>query len=261
MSMFNLFGSADNTPAPAPVTPAPTAQNPVASAVQPVVPSVPAEPGNLPPAGEVSPVAPIGEPAPAPTPVAPVDDSPLAAFNTLWDDVPNKEGEPKSPVQTLDPVKLQEVIAKSDFSQSVSQENLAAIQAGGDEAATAFASSMNQVAQTVMNQSLLASNKMIEQAVERVNQTWEAKLPEILKKQNLNESLISSDPLFKNPAIKPIMEATQQQLASKYPTATVAELKTMTQDYIKAMGEAFSPKPVTPASKQNETDWDAYMTS
>ena len=251
--MFNLFG---NNPAPTPTAPTAPAQ-PAAPVAQPVA----AEPGNIPPTVDPNAPPPTAESAPAPV-AAPVDNSPLAEFNTLWDTVPNKDGEPAPLVQPLNPAKLQEVIAKSDFSTAVTQENLTAIQAGGDEASAAFASSMNQVAQTVMNQSLLASNKMIEQAVDRVNKSWEDKLPGILRKQNLNESLVSSDPVFKNPAIKPIMEATQAQLASKYPNATVAELTTMTQNYIKAMGEAFSPtKAINPESPDADMDWERFMTS
>jgi len=250
MSMFNLFGSNPaSAPATTPATPvaAAPAQNPTA------------EPGNMPAAGDPNAQAPTGDtPAPAATPVKD-DNSPLAEFTDLWDTVPNK-AEGDTPPAQLDPTKLKEVIAKADFSAVITPENLAAITAGGDDATKAFSSSMNQVAQQVMNQSLLASNKMIEQAVDKVNSAWESKLPQLLKKQSLNESLVSSDPLFKNPAIKPIMEATQQQLASKYPNATVAELATMTQDYIKAMGEAFAPKP---AAKEGgttpETDWDMFM--
>ena len=247
--MFDIF-TKNAEPAPvAPTVPVTSVQAPTPTA---------AEPGNIPPT--VDPNAPPATPiAPTVEPVKPVDDSPLAAFSTMWDDVPNKDGEPTPMVKPLDPAKLQEAVAKADFASTVSQENLAAIQAGGDEAAAAHISSMNQVAQTVMNQSLLASNKMIEQAIEQVNKSWEAKLPEILKKQNLNESLVTSNPLFKNPAIKPIMEATQSTLAAKYPNATVAELNTMTQDYIKAMGEAFAPKPVTTTSPEADMDWDRFM--
>ena len=253
MSLFNMFSSNDPAPAAAPTA------TPVAPTAAPATP-VAAEPGSIPAAVDPNALPPTGTPTVAPV-AEPVDDSPLAAFNTLWDTDPNK-AEPAAPVQSLDPTKLKETIAKSDFSSVISQENLAAIQAGGDEATGALTSSMNEVAQLVMNQSLLASNKMIEQAVDQVNSAWEAKLPELLRKQSLNDNLVSADPLFKNPAIKPIMEATQQQLASKYPDATVAELQTMTQDYIKAMGEAFSPKPVTPAnSAEASTDWDKFMLS
>lgn len=253
--MFNLFGHSNNS-------------TPAAAAPAPAQPAV-AEPGNMPPAGDVNAQAPTGiaptdptvTPATPEAPAAEGDNSPLEQFKDMWDTVPKKEGDSTTPAQ-LDPAKLKDVIAKADFSQVITQENLAAITAGGDEATTAFASSMNQVAQQVMNQSLLASNKMIEQAVEQVNSQWESKLPQLLKKQNLNENLVGSDPLFNNPAIKPIMEATQTQLAAKYPNATVAELANMTQDYIKAMGEAFSPKPINPVGEsKSNTDWEAFMTN
>ena len=195
-NLFNTSPAVPNTPAPAPAP-------------------APAEPGNLPAAGDPNALAPAGV-ASAPEVAAPEGNSPLAEYKDMWDTIPNQEADAPM-TQKLDPVKLQQAIAKSDFSTVITPENLAAIAAGGDEATKAFASSMNQVSQQVMNQSVLASNKMIEQAIERVNTTWEAKLPALLKKQNLNESVASADPIFSNPAVKPIMEATQLQLAAKYP--------------------------------------------
>ena len=241
--MFGMFETKPETAPVAPTTP------------------TPAEPGNLPPAGDPNAVAPTGDPAaPAAAPVTPVDNSPLAEYKDIWETV-STEGEPNANPQALDPAKLQETINKSDFSSVISPENMAAITAGGEEATKAVASSMNQVAQHVMQNSILASNKMIEQAIDGVNKAWESKLPQLLKQQNLNESLSDSNPIFKNPAVKPIMDATQAQLAAKFPNATVAELTTMTQEYIKAMGEQFAPKPVTANPSEDNTDWDNFMKS
>ncbi len=102
---------------------------------------------------------------------------------------------------------------------------------------------------------------MIEQAIDGVNKSWESKLPQLLKQSNLTESLSGSDPIFNNPAVKPIMEATQKQLADKFPNATVVELTTMTQDYIKAMGEAFNPTAKSTPNQAGtaDTDWEGFL--
>jgi hypothetical protein len=65
--------------------------------------------------------------------------------------------------------------------------------------------------------------------------------------------------LFSNPAIKPVIDATQAQLLQKYPDATQAELTKMTQEYIVAMGAAFNPQ--TPASDlpAGEEDWSKFV--
>lgn len=231
-SISNLFnGTAKPTESPAPA--------PVNSQVTP---------GNIPNA-----------PTPVPTPVdaAPVN-SPLDQFNTLWEPVVNK-GEEVNSQQALDPVKLQELVGKANFSSAISQENLSRIAQGGEEAQKAFAESMNSVAQQVMVQALLASNKMTETAVSNVNKAWETKLPELLRKQTLSENLRDSNPIYSNPAVRPVIEAVQHQLAAKNPNATPAELQVMSNNFVKAMSEAFNPAQVDTAKTKDEFDWEKFL--
>ena len=79
----------------------------------------------------------------------------------------------------------------------------------------------------------------------------------MLRTQSAANHLKDTNPIFSNPAIQPVIEATQQQLLSKFPNATPAEITAMTNNYILAMGEAFAPKPVTPVSK--DTDWENFI--
>ena len=245
----NFFGNNDSAPAtatPAPSTPAAT-------------PS-PAAPGAIPDGVDPNAAAPAGV---KPTPVEPVKPtepkSPLDAFAEIWDTDPNKTDTSVAPEQ-LDPVKLKELLSKTDFSTVISPENLAAIAEGGEPAQAAFSSSMNQVAQAMMNQTLLASNKMVEQAVNQVNTAWETKIPELLKAQNLSDNLVDNNPLYKNPAVKPVMEAAQAALRAKNPEATAGELAVMTKDFIKVMGEAFAPAPVVTKPGEDNQDWDIFVT-
>lgn len=188
-------------------------------------------------------------------------DSPLDQFKDLWENKPDSESTDTSPA-ALDPNKLQEVISKADFSKGVNAEVLAKIAAGGEDATAAFAQAMNTVAQQVMLQSTLANNKLIEQQVQAAVESQNSQIPELLKKQALSNSLHEANPVFNNPAVKPVMEAVQAQLVAKNPNATPAELAKMTQDFVTVMGEALVPKTeptANPNGEQNVEDWEKFL--
>lgn len=253
MSIFDLFssGKPENQPAPA-ATPNP---------------QTPANPGNLPEgSGSGNPGSKTADANGVVPPNALDGDksgennsnSPLDQFKDLWEPIKNEEG--KSAPPALDPKKLQETIGKVDFSKVIPAENLQKITAGGEDAVAAFAQSMNAVAQQVMLQSTLASNKLIENAVSAAIDQQTKNLPKLVKDQNLSESLNSANPLFSNPAVKPIIEAVKSQLSAKYPNASTAELTTMAQNYVTVMGESFAPKVAEPQAKGSNTiDWDVLM--
>jgi len=213
-------------------------------------------------------VVPAGTPVPAADPVAllevPADPnapkSPLDAYAKLWENDPSKNAAPAQ-APALDPEKLKEVIGKANFSASITPENMKAITEGGEGATAALIESLNTVAQQTMVQATLVSNKLIEQALEKKSASYEASLPELIRKHTARNSLVESNPVFSNPAVVPVMEAAQSALAVKFPTATSSELTKMTQDYIKAMGEAFNPAEVKPAADSLAgEDWEKFMT-
>lgn len=236
MSIFDIFNS---KPATTPAAPAPTT---------PTAPTTPApvQPGNLP----------AQQPA-DPTNVTPSD--PLAEFKDLWEPVKQDENGTPQESPKLDPQKLQDVINKADFSSVISQENLAKIQQGGEEATRAFADSMNQVAQQVMYQSTLAANKLVETAVERAMAEQAAKLPNLIKSENLSTNLYQANPLFSNPAVKPVIEAVKSQLQTKNPDATPAQLTEMAQSFVTAMAESFMPKPTSNTPADDSQDWEKFL--
>lgn len=237
-SISNLFGG----------TPTPDA-----APAQPAQPA-PAQPGNLPPA---APADPTKVPGTTPNDGTPTN-SPLDQFKDLWEPVKNEAGD-QTPVE-LDAAKVSEAMSKADFSNVLNQENLSAIAQGGEPAMKAFQDSLNAVARQVMTQSTLISNKMIEQAVAKATKEQQAKLPDLLKRQSLKENLADSNPLFNNPAVKPVIEAVQSQLAAKYPNATTTELAKMATDFVTVMGEQFAPKKTEQNPKGvDQTDWSAFL--
>jgi len=186
-------------------------------------------------------------------------ESPLDAFNDMWETDPNVKPTAEFSPEKLDPDKLQEVMSKVDLTKVITPENLALIQAGGEGATAALIESMNAVSQQTMMQSTLVANRMIEDSVKQAIDSVTAKIPALLKEQNLSNSLQEQNPIFSNPAVTPIMEAAQSQLQTKYPNATTSELAKMTQDYIIAMGKAFNPeKPASKESSSGEIDWSDF---
>jgi len=110
-----------------------------------------------------------------------------------------------------------------------------------------------------MVQSTMVNNKVTEQAVERALTAHKATLPDMLRSGLVSDHAKNSNPLFDNPAVKPVIEATQERLLQKFPNATPAEITEMTQRFIMAMGQEFTPKDVVNDNSAGETDWDAFM--
>lgn len=250
MGIFDIF--TNNTPEAAPQQAAPQ--------VAPV-----ATPGNIPDAATTSaPQAPataangvVPEQVP---PAQAVPDSHLAEFNSLWETKPTDPNQPSNTPTPLDAAAVQQAVAKTNFSQSITPDTLAAVAAGGEEAQQAFANAMNQVAQQVMVQSTMVNNKLTEKAIADALASQQTSMQEQVRQQAAADHLKTSNPLFSNPAVKPVIEATQAQLLQKFPNATAQELTDMTQNYITAMGAAFAPPTtVNDNAGPAQTDWDNFL--
>jgi len=249
--MFDIFTS--------PPAVEPTAAVPAAPVVAPA-PGTPVEPGNIPPGAGIAdpnnPTLPLGVVPPVVAePVVP--ELPLDQFKTLWDDVaidPNAPT-PEVPVE-LKAEDIQKAVANANFTQAITPEQMTAISEGGEGAQKAFAEAMNVVAQQVMIQSTLVGNKLTNNAVAKALELERAKIPQMLRDQATTAHLTDTNPIFDNPAVKPIIEQTKAQLLAKNPTATPEQITQMTQDFILAMGEAFAPK--APDLAPGETDWTRF---
>lgn len=246
MSMFDIFKSNDAAPYVAPTEQA-------QAQPAPTTPPVAAEPGNIPP---VDPAAqpPAGVPA-----VAVVPDSPLAEFSKLWDTKPVDPNAPNTTPTPLDAAAVQQAVAKTDFSQVITPETLAAIVAGGEGAEAAFAQAINMSSQKVMADSINVNNKLMEKAIKDALAGQQVQMQEQIRQQAAANHLKDTNPLFNDPAVKPVIEAAQSALMRQFPSATPEELTTMTNNYIQTMGKAFAPAAVTNDNGAAGTDWDKFM--
>jgi hypothetical protein len=105
----------------------------------------------------------------------------------------------------------------------------------------------------------MVNNKLSEQAIAAAVQAEVAKMPGMLRQQASTDHLKTVNPLFDNPAIKPVAEATQKQLLQQFPNATHAEITDMTQKFLTEMGAAFAPKVEETGLPEGETDWTKFI--
>lgn len=252
MSIFEkLFGQ--------PAAPAP------AAAAQPQSQSTP---GNLPATPTVQTAS---TPGAAPNGVVPdtvaasatQSADPLDQFKDIWQPT-DKQKQGPEPLINFDPKAIAEASKKTDFSKLINPEQLQAIGQGGEAAMQAFATALNSVAQGVYAQSTFATSKIVEQAVAKAQENWNAELPSHVKKLNLTETLQTENPAFSHPAASPILGAIQAQLTQKYPNASSQELATMAKNYLGEFASAIqAPSKKAEESKNaaatpQETDWSTF---
>jgi hypothetical protein len=192
------------------------------------------------------------------------EESPVEKFKDLWEPPKTDPSNPTPNSQTgFDPAKMMEAAAKVDFAKVVSQEDLQKIAAGGQEAVAAFANALNKTAQTVFGQATIVAQKLSDQSAQKTRDELMAQIPNLVKKQSLNEGLFSENAVFSNPAVQPVVQALTEQLSQKYPKATSAELQGMAKDYLTGVAGMIVPQKTTNGpsekGKSKEVDWTDYL--
>lgn len=170
--------------------------------------------------------------------------SPLEPFADLWNDKPKEltEGNqpapvanPRTPAKTSEP-DFAGFAGKVDFSR-VFAKNPELVQKalGGDVAA--FGQVMNSIVQASYAAALKSSHSMIGAREKVIRESIISELPQHFKSLSVQNSGYSN-PAFKHPAMKPLVDATKQQFLQKFPDATPAEIDTQVEQYLAATFEA-----------------------
>lgn len=241
--MQKIFGA----PAPAaPATPAPTNNLNNNPAPTPPHSSEGTEPnGTVPPGGNEG-----------------GSQSPEDKFSKLWETTPtdsNKQQEPTG----LTPQQMLEAAAKVDFAKVLDKDILAKITAGGEDAAQALVQALNKVSQQTYAQTVLVTDKLISAQVQKAQEDFASRVPDLVKRQRVQDDLIKDNPAFKDPAVAPVVGLIQNQLAEKFPQATADEIKQMAIEYFTGAANKLVPpkKTGTPSGKKENTDedWESWL--
>lgn len=193
---------------------------------------------------------------PAGTPASPLD-----AFKDMWETPPI---DPKNPVPgsmfaNMDPKRVLESARKVDFTSTVTPERLAAVAAGGQTGVAEMLKIINEVGQNGYAQSAMSTAKIVENALAKQRDEFNAALPAQLRKLSANDSLRANNPILEHPAVAPLVPAMTQMFQQRNPNATTADIQTQVQDYFAAVSSAFAPKPVPTAAELGETDWNKFL--
>lgn len=157
------------------------------------------------------------------------DDS-LLKLDGLWDTDKNEDGTPKTPqpdqgyLPKVDPTKFKEALSKMDFTKSITPEIQAAIQAGGDQAWPAIQQLLNSSLREVVAMNFQTASKMFESGMTTAKDRFTGDIDGRVKSVMVENSLTSSNPIMKDPAHAPMVEAIRNRYQEKYPKATPEQL-------------------------------------
>jgi hypothetical protein len=244
MSIMDAFKNAFSAPSQVP------------AGMQPQQQPAPANPGNIPanptmitqgsPDGQI----PGGNAQPQ------VEKSPFAEFEKLWEPAKPVEGAiPDSPIQfKIDPTKVMQSAKQIDFTKTVTPALLEKINAGGEGATQAMMQAMNEMAQTVFAQTMMANTKILESGLESTHQRTSRTIPDAVRKVTVGNALREDNPLFTNPATAPILSALESQLLVQFPNASTAEIKEHARKYLGSFATELTKQSPEYQSQAKQTD-------
>lgn len=201
------------------------------------------------------------------------ESSPFDKYSQLWQTGTTDEGQAGTKqLVSMDPAKLAEATGRLNFAAGLKPEHVQAVLSGGENAAQAFQSALNTVAQQAFQTAMIGSSKLIEQALQSQRQELLGEIPGIFKNQMLNSQAFEENPALSHPSVRPLIEVLQTQFAAKFPEASNAELRKMAADYLTqtaslVSGKQFQDPQPQPAGGFGtsavgaQPDWDNFFST
>lgn len=198
--------------------------------------------------------------------------APLGNFDKMWDIDPTRKA-PESPVPVFnsDPTKMMELAGTVDFTKHIAPELLARATKGDG---AALVEAINKAAQAGFAHSNLATTEIVKTALTQMTAKYENDvIPRILAAERTRNHVAEDNPIFTNPAAKPVVDLISSQMMSTYPQASSAEIKSMVGEYLTGfasmtLGNAgmvvTDPKVAQAANKgqpkpRAEPDWEKLL--
>lgn len=249
MNLANLFSG---------VNPTPPVQVQVVNPVHPQGTTIPPTAGTTAPATQGT--APNGT---LPTDTAVKTETALDQYNDLWKTAPVDPNAPKVDNTIFGEVDGDALLAaagKIDFAKVITPEMSAAITAGGEGAAQAFAQAMNKVAQLTHAQGAHATTKIVEMAIAKAQEKFSASIPGILRSQN-TDNLVKENTVLSHPAAAPMVEGLVNQFKVKFPNDTPQQLKEKAEGYLNHFATTLIATQAEPANapQKDDMDWIAFL--
>ena len=195
--------------------------------------------------------------------------SAMDEYKDLWQPTPKVEGQVEEPdfnpekIFDLNAESMGKALAQVDFAKSITEEQVAAVQAGGPEAVKALMDMLNSTARQTMGAATQASAKMIEKALTGAQGSLDKKINSQVRQNQIASHLQETNPLVNHPAAAPMVQAMQAQFAAKFPKASPQEISEKVTQYLSSFSDLAQGKKSaeSEASEKSEgTDWESYFT-
>lgn len=174
--------------------------------------------------------------------------SPLENFKDIFKIDPNATTQEAQSPFHLDQEKFGQTLAKTSFTQGISQEDLAKISAGGDEAVKALVNVINKVGQNSFGAAVKFASNVGDTAVSHARTSLTNDMPGLIRKHSASDSLFQAHPALRDPAAQPLVEAMQSQFTRQFPNATGPEINDMVVKYFETVPQLFT-KPQSQQTK------------
>lgn len=175
--------------------------------------------------------------------------SPLDGYKDLWQLSKDTKVTPQSlvPTFTMDMTKLQTAAGNLDFTKNLDPETIQGALKGDPQA---LAKALNSTAQSGFAHAVAATGTIIKEALQQQSDTFfKTVVPDMFRRERISQGVNDANPAFSDPALAPLVQATERQMAQKYPQASAAEITKHTQDFLSGMASA-----IVRGNKQQITD-------
>lgn len=167
--------------------------------------------------------------------------NPLDDFAAMWQPVdPSKApADPlKAPIFGADPAKLAEAAKNINFAQSIPQELMTRVMAGGDP--QAIVDLVNHAVQTAVGLGAQLTATTTEQAFGRFGERLDQAMPSRISKAQLTQ-LPEANPALSHPAAQPLVQLARTMMQQQNPGKSPSEIAEMASRYLTTLGtEVFS---------------------
>lgn len=198
----------------------------------------------------------------APQP-APTNQSPLDGFAEIWQTpatVPNQAPNFAADAIAFDANQMQAIkqkISSMNFLAGASAETVQLALSGNVEA---FSSVINSAVQQALLQSMQLSGAMVNQGLRGRSQELLSHFPEIVRQQLASQQLHQDNPLFSNPATKPMLEALESALVRNQPNLSPQQVSQVAQSYLQDFAKTLIPQtPVQQTQQGASDDWNNFF--
>lgn len=195
--------------------------------------------------------------------VAPQNQSPLDSFAEIWQtptNVQNQAPNFAADAISFDATQMQAIrqkVSSINFMAGASAETVQQALAGNVEA---FNSVINSAVQQALLQSMQLSGAMVNQGLRGRSQELLTHFPEIVRQQLASQQLRQDNPLFSNPATKPVLEALESALVRNQPNLTPQQVSQVAQSYLQEFAKNLIPQsPVQQTQQAAGTEWDSFF--